>query len=195
MMLVSSSPCPGYLPTGSMRLCACPYTTFFYRQKVLLTYKLRVDTMSQSERLKRVSLCFVAQMHCSARHEVIGFNAPLTYRWKNLFTAVAVGSNINISLSDEFTALLAEHTCFEVTVPSLKHTEPSYVDVQVQVQINGTIESGQNQDPVLVYPHRNTILIQTDRQMYKPGDRVKIRLLALSQDLLGDSRHKVNVIS
>lgn len=89
------------------------------------------------------------------------------------------------------TCLVAEHTCFEIPVPFLKHTEPSYVDVQVQVQVNETVESGQNQDPVLVYPNRNTVLIQTDREMYKPGDRIRIRLLVLNQDLFGDSKYKV----
>lgn len=131
--------------------------------------------------------CCTNAPHCSYRHRVIAFNAPITYRRKNLFVAVPVRLNINISL--------AEHTCFDISIPSLKHTEPSYVDVQMQIQINGTIESGQNQDPVLVYPHRNTILIQTDRQTYKPGDQVKIRLLALNQELFSDSRHKVNAIT
>lgn len=86
-----------------------------------------------------------------------------------------------------------EHTCFEITIPSLKHVEPSYVDVQVQLQINETVESGQNQDPILIYPNRNTIFLQTDRQIYKPGDIIRIRLLVLNQDLLPDSMYKVEI--
>lgn len=84
-----------------------------------------------------------------------------------------------------------EHTCFEITIPSLKHVEPSYVDVQVQVQINETVESSQNQDPILIYPNKITVLLQTDRQIYKPGDVIKIRLLALNKELLADSTYKV----
>lgn len=86
-----------------------------------------------------------------------------------------------------------EHSCFEITIPSLKHAEPSYVDVQVQVQINETVESGQNQDPILIYPNRNIVLLQTDRSIYKPGDLVKIRLLALNQDLFADNVYKVQL--
>lgn len=66
------------------------------------------------------------------------------------------------------------------------------MDVQVQVQINETVESSQNQDPILIYPNRNTVLLQTDRQIYNPGDIVKIRLLALNKTLLADSTYKVN---
>lgn len=64
--------------------------------------------------------------------------------------------------------------------------------MQVQVQVNEVVESARNLDPVLVYPQRNTVLVQTDRQMYKPGDIVRIRLLALNEELLASSKYKVN---
>ncbi|CAH1996552.1 unnamed protein product [Acanthoscelides obtectus] len=90
--------------------------------------------------------------------------------------------------------LEAEHTCFDMIVPNLPIKEPQFVSIKVQVQLNGSIQSAHNLDPIVVYPHKLVkTFIHTDRGLYKPGDKVRFRLLILDENLLPDNS-KVPVI-
>nr|CAH7731883.1 unnamed protein product [Callosobruchus chinensis] len=90
--------------------------------------------------------------------------------------------------------LEAEHTCFDLIVPNLQIKDPQFVSIKVQVQLNGSIQSAHNLDPIVVYPHKLIkTFIHTDRGLYKPGDKVRFRLLMLDENLLPDNS-KVPVI-
>ncbi|KAJ8928546.1 hypothetical protein NQ314_018884 [Rhamnusium bicolor] len=63
--------------------------------------------------------------------------------------------------------------------------EPHYVSIRVQVQINGAIESSHNQDPVLLYPKKLLkTFINTDKEIYKPGDKIRFRIFTIDEQLL-----------
>lgn len=67
--------------------------------------------------------------------------------------------------------------------------DPQFVSVKAQVQINDHVYTAHNQDPILLYPSQsNRVLIETDRNIYKPGDTVKFFVLQLDSDLLPVSR-------
>ncbi|KAG5869783.1 hypothetical protein JTB14_022628 [Gonioctena quinquepunctata] len=75
--------------------------------------------------------------------------------------------------------------CFEVIVPRLEIKDPIYVNLRVQVHSNGAIQSAHNQDPILIFPTRVVrTFIDTDRGIYKPGEKIKFRILVLDQKLL-----------
>lgn len=74
-------------------------------------------------------------------------------------------------------------------VPVKKIIDPQFVSVKAQVQINGHVYTAHNQDPILLYPSEsNRVLIETDRNIYKPGDTVKFFVLQVDSDLLPVSR-------
>lgn len=78
-----------------------------------------------------------------------------------------------------------EYECFDISVPRLKHhiKDAQYASIHLQVQLNGTVYSGHTQDPILIYPNHNVIFMETDKTIYKPNDKVRIRILILTQDL------------
>lgn len=88
-----------------------------------------------------------------------------------------------------FTVL--EHTCFDMFVPPLNYREAHYSHIQVQIMLNGSVHAAHNQDPILIYPNKKITFIQSDRKVYKPGDKVKIRVLVLSQELTALKKLKV----
>lgn len=48
-------------------------------------------------------------------------------------------------------------------------------------------------DPVWFLPRTDTIILQTDRQKYKPGDKMKIRLVAINEELLSSYKDTVRI--
>lgn len=79
-------------------------------------------------------------------------------------------------------------------VPSLGYKEPHYARIQAQIMLNGTVQRAQNQDPILIYPNKQVTFIQTNQKIYKPGDKVKIRVLVLDHELTASNKHKVTLI-
>lgn len=70
-------------------------------------------------------------------------------------------------------------------------SEPQFVSVKIQVQFNGSVYSAHNQDPILVYPAKKISFVETDRGIYKAGDRLRIRILTLNHDMLPFKDYKV----
>lgn len=87
-----------------------------------------------------------------------------------------------------------EYTCFNVTSPTHNKNSPQYVSVKVQVQLDGIIYGSHNQDPVLVYPDEKHTIIGLDRTMYKPGDKIRLRILILDDDLLPPDQYKIDEV-
>lgn len=76
-------------------------------------------------------------------------------------------------------------------VPLLNYKEAHYTHVQIQIMLNGSVHTAHNQDPILIYPNKKVTFIQTDRKIYKPGDKIKIRVLVLNQDMTASKKLKV----
>lgn len=79
-------------------------------------------------------------------------------------------------------------------VPPLNYKEAHYAHIQVQIMLNGTVQTAHNQDPVLIYPNKKVTFIQSDRKIYKPGDKVKIRVLVLDPELTASKKLKVDCV-
>ncbi|XP_028141182.1 pregnancy zone protein-like isoform X1 [Diabrotica virgifera virgifera] len=81
--------------------------------------------------------------------------------------------------------LNSENSCFELFIPKTTLQEPHLINVKVQVKTNGYVYSAHNLDPILVYPNKWTkTFIDTDREVYKPGDKIKFRILVVDDKLL-----------
>ncbi|XP_074042577.1 alpha-1-inhibitor 3 isoform X2 [Leptinotarsa decemlineata] len=81
--------------------------------------------------------------------------------------------------------LEAEHSCFEVFVPRLEIKDPIFVNLRIQVHSNGAVQNAHNQNPLVMLPTKVVkTFIDTDRGVYKPGDKVKFRIIVLDQKLL-----------
>ncbi|CAG9820997.1 unnamed protein product [Phaedon cochleariae] len=95
--------------------------------------------------------------------------------------------------------LETEHSCFELYVPRLEIKEPTLVNVKVQVHSSsGSIQSAHNQDPIQMYANEVIkTFIDTDRGTYKPGDKVRFRVLVLNDRLLPISTkiEKIQIIN
>ncbi|XP_057663617.1 pregnancy zone protein-like isoform X1 [Diorhabda carinulata] len=78
-----------------------------------------------------------------------------------------------------------DNTCFELFIPKLHHQEPYLIGVNIQIQSNDYVYSARNLDPILVYPNKWVkTFIETDRGFYKPGDKIKFRILVVDEKLL-----------
>lgn len=64
----------------------------------------------------------------------------------------------------------------------------------MQVQLNDSIFSAHNQDPILVYPFEKITFIETDKRMYKSEDKVKIRILTMDHNLRPSLQYKVPIV-
>ncbi|XP_017785332.1 PREDICTED: alpha-1-macroglobulin-like isoform X1 [Nicrophorus vespilloides] len=94
-----------------------------------------------------------------------------------------------------FTKLItSDYYCFDVQVPSHTSTEVLTASLHLQLQLNGTIYASHNQDAVLIYPNTDVTFIETDRNIYKQGDVVKLRLLVLSHDLKSTNQRNISNI-
>lgn len=71
--------------------------------------------------------------------------------------------------------------CFEIRVPNTTDEDAKiHLKVKFADQVNYSINSVEN---VKLYPSSGLTYIQTDKEIYTPGQRVKIRILKLSQEL------------
>ncbi|KAK9891011.1 hypothetical protein WA026_013344 [Henosepilachna vigintioctopunctata] len=86
------------------------------------------------------------------------------------------------------------YSCFDIKVPIHKRNSPQYVSVKVQVQLDGIVYGSHNQDPVLIFPNKEHTFIGLDRTNYKPGDRIRMRILILTHDLLPPEQYKIREI-
>ncbi|KAL3287814.1 hypothetical protein HHI36_002274 [Cryptolaemus montrouzieri] len=84
-----------------------------------------------------------------------------------------------------------EYSCFEVKVPTHNRNSPQYVSVKVQVQLDGIVYGSHNLDPVLIYPEKKSTFIGLDRTIYRPGDKIKLRILILTDNLLPPEQFKI----
>lgn len=73
--------------------------------------------------------------------------------------------------------------CFELRIPETQKTM-----AQIQVQIKFPDDSASNYtvntiNEINIVQNNDVVFIQTDKEIYKPGDRVKIRILILNYEL------------
>lgn len=86
---------------------------------------------------------------------------------------------------------LVEYSCFQLQVPS---TETSTATVEIQIQANDVLLSGRSSNTIsILSPNgkQEVTFLQTDRQMYKPGDVLKIRALVVNKEFLAGEEQKV----
>ncbi|KAK5647506.1 hypothetical protein RI129_002398 [Pyrocoelia pectoralis] len=90
----------------------------------------------------------------------------------------------------------SDHECFHIAVPKLRtHVKVAqFASLHIQFNVNGKLHSGHTQEPVLIYPNYNVIFIETDKNVYKANDKVKIRILVLTHDLKAPHKHAIPVI-
>lgn len=70
-------------------------------------------------------------------------------------------------------------------VQNLPITEPSFVNVKVRIDMDGTILTAHNEDPIMVHPEKKRrVHIVTDRTTHMPGDKIRFRILVLDEHLL-----------
>ncbi|XP_076257908.1 alpha-1-macroglobulin-like isoform X1 [Rhynchophorus ferrugineus] len=79
-------------------------------------------------------------------------------------------------------AIESDHTCFSMYVPKRNLLEPHLANVKVQVTDTHQTHTAHNLDPILMYPvEAAKVFVETDREIYKPGDLIKIRTLVIDQ--------------
>lgn len=64
----------------------------------------------------------------------------------------------------------------------------------MQIQLNGTIHSYFNVDPIFVISNDKLTFIETDKTIYKPGDVVKWRILMLNNDIRPIQNYNVSFV-
>lgn len=79
--------------------------------------------------------------------------------------------------------------CFEIRVP---HTTDVRAKIQLQVKLLESNYTINGVDYVHINQNTGITFVQTDRNIYKPGDRVKIRILLLTSDLTVPKNLTVN---
>lgn len=88
---------------------------------------------------------------------------------------------------------VSEYSCFELEVPDSNSTEHSTASIKVQIQSGSILLNEHNSKSVTLVPKANQVVtfLQTDRQMYKPGDTIKIRVLVLHKESLSGEEQTV----
>ncbi|XP_072280974.1 alpha-2-macroglobulin-like [Pyxicephalus adspersus] len=105
---------------------------------------------------------------------------------------------ISLSLGNENTNLVertfqnSTFTCIQVNaiklqVPSLKHKEQDVVGTLVAA-IHNDEHTMRMKAKVLLKKAKSGLIIQTDKAVYKPGQRVYFRILAINEDYLPEKR-------
>lgn len=88
---------------------------------------------------------------------------------------------------------LSEYSgCFEIRVPN---TTDTYAKLHLQVKFSDSNYSINDVKKVNIHTPNGVTFIQTDREIYSPGQRVKIRILMLSQELGVPKNFKVIISS
>lgn len=65
-------------------------------------------------------------------------------------------------------------------------------DVEIQIKTSdGTTLSGHTSESIPVSQLEDVTFVQTDKQEYKPGDVLKIRIFVLNKDFLAGNEQKV----
>ncbi|KAF5301333.1 hypothetical protein FQA39_LY10731 [Lamprigera yunnana] len=92
--------------------------------------------------------------------------------------------------------MTSDNECFYMAVPKLR----TYVKVgqvahfHIQFEHNGKVHTGHTNEPVVIYPNNNVIFIETDKNVYKPKDKVRIRILVLTSDLRTPQQYTIPLI-
>lgn len=68
------------------------------------------------------------------------------------------------------------------------------MNIHLQVQLNGSIVSAHNTDPIFIIVEDKVTFIETDKQTYRPGDKIRIRFLILDKDIKVISYYIVRII-
>lgn len=79
-------------------------------------------------------------------------------------------------------------------VPKLRsHVKDAQLaNLHVQIKLNGTVHTKHGQESMIILPKQNIVFIETDKKYYKPGDKVRIRILVLTQELKAPENYKVS---
>ncbi|KAK4885470.1 hypothetical protein RN001_001741 [Aquatica leii] len=92
--------------------------------------------------------------------------------------------------------ITSDNECFNIFVPKLRsHVKVAqFASLHLQFQLNGKMHSGHANEPVLIYPNTNLVFIETDKSVYKPNDKVRIRILVLTPDLKAPLKFNIPII-
>lgn len=77
-----------------------------------------------------------------------------------------------------------ETDCFNMTIPLHKSLEVLTADLLIYLESGGSVLHKKSYESVLIYPGTDVIFMETDRNIYRQGDNVKIRIVKLTQDML-----------
>nr|DBA15125.1 TPA: hypothetical protein GDO54_004379 [Pyxicephalus adspersus] len=100
---------------------------------------------------------------------------------------------ISLSLENENTTLVertvqdSTFTCIQLQVPSSKHEKQDVVGTLVAV-IQNAGQTIRKTTKVLLKKAKSSLIIQTDKAVYKPGQTVHFRILAINEDFLPEKR-------
>lgn len=83
-----------------------------------------------------------------------------------------------------------DHSCFELLLSHPNETMSTEANVGIEIRANGFMLKEIKKIPVLPRINQVTFL-QTDRQIYKPGDIFKIRIFILNKDALASEEQTV----
>lgn len=78
---------------------------------------------------------------------------------------------------------LLDNTCFKILIKPEKVKYSQYGSLHLQIQLNGTIHSAFNNEPIFIIANDKMTFIETDKTTYKPNDVVKFRILILDNDM------------
>jgi len=71
----------------------------------------------------------------------------------------------------------------EIIVPNIDYKSFLFADLHVRMDIDNVSYVFKNDEELMLYPKRNVTFIETDKRYYKPGEKVRMRVLILQHDL------------
>lgn len=84
--------------------------------------------------------------------------------------------------------------CFELRIPD---TQKTIAQIQLQIKFPGDSNTNYTVNTINeinIVQNNDVTFIQTDKEIYKPGDRVKIRILILNYELNVPNNLTVSII-
>ncbi|GJQ65969.1 hypothetical protein Trydic_g4064 [Trypoxylus dichotomus] len=88
--------------------------------------------------------------------------------------------------------VISDNSCFALNVPHLNQPYKIAANVDLQLQLNGTVHWFNADDIPFIYPNVYTTFIETDRSFYRMGEKVKIRFLVLDHNLRPPNGYKIS---
>lgn len=71
----------------------------------------------------------------------------------------------------------------EISVPNIDYKSYLFADLHVRIETKNVSYTFNIDEELTIYPKRNVTFIETDKKYYKPGEKVRMRILILQHDL------------